>query len=94
MELQNYTTQVYALNAKNIQNLNMMNKEYKDYPAEKIADKLNQVIEFEKKYGESTRTIAWKKWCTDINYRRREWQFRMGVAEYAKHNAHKAFNIR
>ena len=58
------------------------------------ADKLNQVIEFEKKYGESTRTIAWKKWCTDINYRRREWQFRMGVAEYAKHNAHKAFNIR
>jgi hypothetical protein len=73
VELQNYTTQVCALTAKNIQNLNTMNKEYKDYPP---------------------RTIAWKKWCTDINYRRREWQFRMGVAEYAKHNAHKAFNIR
>ena len=64
---------------------------YKDYPADKIAAKLKQVQEFEAKYGESTRTIAWKKWCTDINYRKREWQFRQGVAEYALHNAHKAF---
>lgn len=69
-------------------------KEFKDYPAEKIADKLNQVIEFEAKYGESMRTTAWKKWCTDVNYRRREWAFRQGIAEYAKYNAHKALNIR
>lgn len=66
-------------------------KEFKDYPAKQIADKLKQVNEFEAKYGESMRTTAWKKWCTDVNYRRREWQFRMGVAEYAKYNAHKAF---
>tara|TARA_R100000900_G_scaffold27468_1_gene21696 strand:+ start:242 stop:448 length:207 start_codon:yes stop_codon:yes gene_type:complete len=65
-------------------------KEFKDYPAKQIADKLKQVNEFEAKYGESMRTTAWKKWCTDVNYRRREWQFRMGVAEYAKYNAHKA----
>ena len=65
-------------------------KEFKDYPAKQIADKLKQVNEFEAKYGESMRTTAWKKWCTDVNYRRREWQFRMGIAEYAKYNAHKA----
>ena len=65
-------------------------KEFKDYPAKQIANKLKQVNEFEAKYGESTRTTAWKKWCTDVNYRRREWQFRMGIAEYAKYNAHKA----
>lgn len=65
-------------------------KEFKDYPAKQIADKLKQVNEFEAKYGESTRTTAWKKWCTDVNYRRREWAFRQGIAEYAKYNAHKA----
>ena len=65
-------------------------KEFKDYPAKQIANKLKQVNEFEAKYGKSMRTTAWKKWCTDVNYRRREWQFRMGVAEYAKYNAHKA----
>ena len=65
-------------------------KEFKDYPAKQIADKLKQVNEFEAKYGESMRTTAWKKWCTDVNYRRREWAFRQGVAEYAKYNAHKA----
>ena len=65
-------------------------KEFKDYPAKQIADKLKQVNEFEAKYGKSTRTTAWKKWCTDVNYRRREWAFRQGVAEYAKYNAHKA----
>lgn len=65
-------------------------KEFKDYPAKQIAEKLKQVTEFEAKYGESTRTTAWKKWCTDVNYRRKEWAFRQGIAEYAKYNAHKA----
>ena len=60
---------------------------YKDYPADKIAAKLKQVQEFEAKYGKSTRTIAWKKWCNDINYRKREWQWRQGLAEFhAKKN--------
>ena len=68
-----------------------MTKEYKDYPQEPIDAKLKQVKEFDSKYGESTRTIAWKKWCTDINYRRREWMWRQGLAEWALHNAHKGF---
>ena len=66
--------------------------EYKEkYTPEQIANKLKQVEEFEAKYGESTRTIAWKKWCTDINYRRKEWMWRQGLAEWALHNAHKRF---
>ena len=69
-----------------------MNKEYKEkYTPEQIANKLKQVEEFEAKYGESTRTIAWKKWCTDINYRRKEWMWRQGLAEWALYNAHKRF---
>lgn len=68
-----------------------MNKEYKDYPKKMITDKLKQVKEFETKYGKSMRTNAIRKWCTDINYRRREWEFRQGIAKYALHNAHKAF---
>ena len=53
---------------------------YKDYPADKIAAKLKQVQEYEAKYGESTRTIAYKKWCTDYDYRKREWEWRQAVA--------------
>lgn len=68
-----------------------MNKEYKDYPQEKITAKLKQVKEFETKYGKSLRTKALKKWCTDINYRKKEWLWRQGLAEWASHNAHKAF---
>ena len=63
-----------------------MSKEYKDYPQEKITAKLKQVEEFESKYGESTRTIAWKKWCTDINYRRREWEFRLATVNLFNFN--------
>tara|TARA_S200002703_G_scaffold31992_2_gene27960 strand:+ start:365 stop:586 length:222 start_codon:yes stop_codon:yes gene_type:complete len=69
----------------------MHNSEFKDYPADKIAAKLKEVIDFEAKYGESTRTIAYKKWCTDYDYRKKEWQFRQNIANYALHNAHKAF---
>ena len=68
----------------------MQNLEYfRDYPQEQIQAKLKQVKEFEAKYGENNTTRSWKKWCNDYEYRRREWQFRQGVAEYAKHNAHK-----
>ncbi len=64
----------------------MHNSEFKDYPADKIAAKLKEVTDFEAKYGESTRTIAYKKWCTDYDYRKREWQFRQGVAASIKPN--------
>ena len=54
--------------------------EYKEkYTPEQIANKLKQVEEFEAKYGECTRTIAWKKWCKSIEYRKREWQFRQAT---------------
>lgn len=57
---------------------------------EQIAAKLKQVEEFEAKYGESQRTIAWRKWCTDEQYRNREIQFRNAVSESAKVNAYKS----
>jgi len=47
---------------------------------EMIAEKLRQVDEFEATYGKNTTTIAMRKWCTDERYRRREQEFRNGVA--------------
>ena len=64
----------------------MISTKYNDYPQEQIDAKLKQVEEFEAKYGESTRTIAWKKWCTDHAYRQREWQFRQATAANIKPN--------
>lgn len=66
-----------------------MNMKFKDYPADQIEAKLNQVIEYESKYGSNTVTQAWRKWCESTEYRKNEWQFRQNVAEYAKYNAHK-----
>ena len=56
-----------------------------------ISEKLKQIDAFEAKYWPCTETKAMRKWCTDYEYRKREWQFRNNVAEYAKYNAHKAF---
>ena len=61
-------------------------KQFKDYPQEQIDAKLKQVKEFEAKYGESTRTKVWKKWCTDTKYRQNEWQFRQNIANSIKPN--------
>ena len=52
--------------------------------SEQIAAKLKQVEEFEAKWGENTTTRAWRKWCTDEQYRNREIQFRNSVAESVK----------
>jgi len=68
-----------------------MSNKFVDYPADQIAAKLKQVLEYEAKYGKSLRTKAIKKWCNSAEYRKNEWQFRQGVANYALHNAHKAF---
>ena len=54
---------------------------YKDYDANKIAAKLKQVLEFEAKYGENDTSRGWKKWCNDIKYRKREWQWRQNLAK-------------
>ena len=58
-----------------------MNKDkFIDYSQDIIEKKFIQVKEFEKKYGKSDRTKAWIKWCTDANYREREWHFRKYLA--------------
>ena len=72
-----------------MQKTNTQATQFKDYPADQIQAKLNQVIEYESKYGSNTVTQAWRKWCESIEYRKNEWQFRQSVAEYAKYNAHK-----
>lgn len=68
--------------------------QFKDYPAEQIAEKLAQVEDFEKNYGVNNRTKSWRKWCTDYEYRKREWQFRQSVANYASKNAHKTLQTK
>jgi len=60
--------------------------QYNDYPAEQIAAKLKQVEEFEAKFGEKPASKAWRKWCTDAEYRQNEWQWRQGVANSIKPN--------
>ena len=62
-----------------------MNK-FKDYTPEQIQAKLNQVIEYESKYGSNTTTIAWRKWCESIEYRKREWEFRQATVNLFKYN--------
>ena len=68
-----------------------MSNKFVDYPADQIAAKLKQVLQYEAKYGASLRSKSIKKWCIDAKYRQNEWQFRQNVANYALHNAHKAF---
>ena len=61
--------------------------EFVDYPQDKIQAKLKQAQDFEAKYGECDASRGWIKWCTDINYRKREWQWRQGLAKFhAKKN--------
>lgn len=67
-----------------------INKEFTDYPADQIAAKLAQIDRFERKYKPNTTSKSWRKWCTDYDYRKREWEFRQSVGNYAKYNAHKA----
>ncbi len=64
-----------------------MKMKFKDYDASKIAAKLKQIQDFESKYGENDTSRGWYKWCTDINYRKREWQWRQNIAKWhAKKN--------
>ena len=63
-----------------------MNMKFKDYTPEQIQTKLNEVIEFEAKYGSNTTTQAWRKWCESIDYRKREFEFRQATVNLFKHN--------
>ena len=53
---------------------------YKKLGIQAIMDKLQLIDEFETKYKPNTNSIAMRKWCTDYNYRKREWAFRQGIA--------------
>jgi len=39
------------------------------------------IIASVKKYGECDTSSAWIKWCTDYDYRKREWEWRQAVAK-------------
>ena len=54
--------------------------------SEQIVAKLKQIEEFEAKYGENTTSRAWRKWCTDEQYRNREVAFRNSVANSIKNS--------
>ena len=59
-----------------------MNK-YVDPPAEKIAEQLERVKQFKAEHprlANLTKIQAWEKWCTDYDYRKREWEFRQALA--------------
>lgn len=50
-----------------------------DQPAEKIAEQLERVIQFKKdnpRLSNLVKIRAWEKWCTDYEYRKREWEWR------------------
>ena len=56
-----------------------------------ITDKLQKIDEFEANFRPNTTSRAMYKWCTDYEYRKREWEWRQSLAEYALYNGHKAF---
>lgn len=49
---------------------------------EQIAEKLKQIEEFEARFGPNLETRAWRKWCTNPQYRKREQEQRNAVADY------------
>lgn len=51
-----------------------------------ISKKLKEIDEFEAKYKPCTESIAMRKWCSNYDYRKREWQFRQAVAKSIKPN--------
>ena len=55
-----------------------------------ITKKLQQIDEFEANYNPNTNSRAMKKWCTDYDYRKREWEWRQALGNYALTNAHKS----
>jgi len=59
-----------------------------------ITKKLQQIDEFEANFNPNTNSRAMKKWCTDYEYRKREWEFRQSLAEYALTNAHKCLQTK
>ena len=67
--------------------------EFKDFDPVKIANKLKQVEEFESKYGSNNLTRAWYKWCTSYEHRKKEWEWRQGLAKAHEELIHKPIII-
>ena len=67
--------------------------EFKDFDPVKIANKLKQVEEFEAKYGSNNLTRAWYKWCNSYEYRKKEWEWRQGLAKAHEELTHKPIRI-
>ena len=59
--------------------------EFKDYSPEQIQSKLQACLDYEAKYGECMTVTSWKKWCTDYDFRKKEWEFRQNVAKSIKY---------
>jgi hypothetical protein len=57
-------------------------EKYKSLGKEAIAAKLKQINEFESKYKPNSSSIGMRKWCTDYNYRKREWEWRQSLSNY------------
>ena len=58
---------------------------YKKLGEEAIIAKLQQIDEFEANFRPNTHSIAMKKWCTDYEYRKREWKWRQNLAKLNKY---------
>jgi len=59
---------------------------YKKLGEEAIIAKLQQIDEFEANFRPNTHSIAMKKWCTDYEYRKREWKWRQNIVKLRESN--------
>jgi len=68
------------MNMIKLQKMEFKDEFFKKLGEQAIIDKLQQIDEFEANFRPNTHSIAMKKWCTDYEYRKREWTFRQGIA--------------
>ena len=61
-------------------------EKYKSLGKEAIVTKLKQISEFESKYKPNSSSVGMRKWCTDYNYRKREWEWRQSLSNYVISN--------
>ena len=45
------------------------NNKHTSKTVQEMQEQLNRCLDFENKFGKTTRTTAWIKWCTDEKYR-------------------------
>ena len=46
------------------------NNKHTSKTVQEMQEQLNRCLDFENKFGKTTRTTAWIKWCTDEKYRK------------------------